>query len=162
MGWVGMGRAAWRRGCAIPVPGGGCQRLAVSSASKYRHLVMFGAVDEAGFVNAFSRAIQRSIGNQKGITATLHAIANVYPNQGKVEESIALYEESLAIKRSIGNAHGIASTLAMLAQIIAVQQKDFGTAIDYRPHSETTLRHIGSPDADQVAEILQWVEGMAH
>jgi hypothetical protein len=49
----------------------------------------------------------------------------------------------------------------MLAQIIAGYQQDFGTAIDYLQQSEAILRRIGSPDAEAVAEILQWVEGMA-
>jgi hypothetical protein len=50
--------------------------------------------------------------------------------------------------------------LATLAQMIAVYQQDFGSAIDYRPHSEAILRRIGSPDAETVARILQQVEGM--
>jgi hypothetical protein len=49
----------------------------------------------------------------------------------------------------------------MLAQIIAVHQQDFGTAIDYLQQSEAILRLIGSPVADQVAETLRQVEGMA-
>jgi hypothetical protein len=48
----------------------------------------------------------------------------------------------------------------MLAQIIAAYQQDFETAIDYLQESEAILRRIGSPDADKVAEILQWVRGM--
>jgi tetratricopeptide (TPR) repeat protein len=101
-----------------------------------------------------------AIGNQQGIATTLHAIANVYRNQGNVEGAIALYEESLQIERAIGNQQGIAGTLAMLAQMIAIHQQDFGTAIDYLQQSEAILRRIGSPDADQVAETLQQVRGL--
>jgi tetratricopeptide (TPR) repeat protein len=116
-----------------------------------------GKVEEAIALYEESLTIKRSIGNQQGIAVTLHEIANVYRNQGKVDEALALYEESLTIKRSIGNVQGIASTLAMLAQIIVIHQQDFGTAIDYLQQSEAILRRIGSPDAETVAEILQWV-----
>jgi cation transport regulator ChaC len=92
-----------------------------------------------------------------GRKAESDAIGGGDRNQGKVEVSIALYEESLVIERTIGNAHGIASTLAMLAQMIAVHQQDFGTAIDYLQQSEAILRRIGSPDAETVARILQSV-----
>jgi tetratricopeptide (TPR) repeat protein len=121
-----------------------------------------GKVDEAIALYEESLVIERTIGDAHGIAATLHQIANVYINQGKVDEAIALYEESLAIKRSIGDAHGIAATLAMLARVLAEHQQDFGTAIDYLQQSEAILRRIGSPDAETVARILQWVEGMAN
>ncbi len=49
-------------------------------------------------------------------------------------------------------------TLANLGYILAIHQQDFGTAIDYLQQSEAILRRIGSPVADQVAEILQQVE----
>jgi hypothetical protein len=45
----------------------------------------------------------------------------------------------------------------MLARVLAEHQQDFGTAIDYLQQSEAILRRIGSPDAETVAEILQWV-----
>lgn len=80
---------------------------------------------------------------------------SVYVNQGKVKEAIALYEECLRTVRAIGNVHGIAITLATLAQTIAVNQQDFGTALDYLQQSEAILRRIGSPDAEMVAGILQ-------
>jgi hypothetical protein len=47
-------------------------------------------------------------------------------------------------------------------KIIAMHPQDFGTAMTYgRSHSEAILRRIGSPDAETVAGILQWVERMA-
>jgi hypothetical protein len=52
------------------------------------------------------------------------------------------------------------TNLGMLAQLIAVDQQDFGTAIDYLQQSEAILRRIGSPVADQVAEIIQNEMGM--
>jgi hypothetical protein len=48
----------------------------------------------------------------------------------------------------------------MLAQLIAVHQRDFGTAIDYLQQLEAILRRIGSPVADQVAETLQQIRGL--
>ena len=90
-----------------------------------------GNVDGAIALYEESLQIQRAIGNQQGIAATLHEIATVYRNQDNVDGAIALYEESLQIKRAIGNVQGIASTLAMLAQIIVVHQQDFGTAMTY-------------------------------
>ena len=75
--------------------------------------------------------------------------------QGKVSEAIELYEQSLEIQKAIGNQHGIAVTLASIAQLIALHQGDFDTAFDYLQQSEAILRHIGSPIADQVVEIIQ-------
>jgi tetratricopeptide (TPR) repeat protein len=87
-------------------------------------------------------------------------IINIHSNQDNIEGAIALYEESLQIQRAIGNQQGIAITLATLGQTLAIYQQDFGTAIDYLQQSEAILRRIGSPVADQVAEILQDVMGM--
>ena len=75
--------------------------------------------------------------------------------QGKVSEAIELYEQSLEIQKAIGNQHGIAVTLASIAQLIAIHQGDFDTAFDYLQQSNAILRHIGSPVADQVVEIIQ-------
>ena len=69
--------------------------------------------------------------------------------------AIELYEQSLEIQKAIGNQQGIAASLCMLGQMIAVHQGDFDTALDYLQQSEAILRHIGSPMADQVAEIIE-------
>ncbi len=49
-------------------------------------------------------------------------------------------------------SHGVQSRKSLLSI-----RKILERAIDYRPHSEAILRRIGSPVADQVAGILQWV-----
>jgi tetratricopeptide (TPR) repeat protein len=81
--------------------------------------------------------------NQQGIAATLHAIATVYRNQGKVEEAIALYEESLAIERSIGNQQGIAATLHAIANVYSNQGK-VEEAIALYEESLAIQRSIGN------------------
>jgi tetratricopeptide (TPR) repeat protein len=95
---------------------------------------------------------------QQGIAATLCQLANVYHNQGKVSEAIELYEQSLEMNKAIGNQQGIATTLCMLGQMISIHQSDFDTAFDYLQQSEAILRHIGSPMADQVVEIIQQLQ----
>ena len=78
-----------------------------------------------------SLEIEKAIGNQQGIAATLHALANVYRGQGKVSEALELYEQFLEIQKAIGNQYGIAVTLASIAPLIAIHQGDFDTAFDY-------------------------------
>ena len=75
--------------------------------------------------------------------------------QGKVSEALELYEQFLEIQKAIGNQQGIAITLASIAPLIAIHQGDFDTAFDYLQQSNAILRHIGSPVADQVVEIIQ-------
>ena len=79
-------------------------------------------------------------------------------NPGQVSEAIELYNQSLEIQKAIGNQQGIAITLASIGRLIAVHQDDFDTALDYLQQSEAILRHIGSPMADQVVEIIQQLQ----
>ena len=75
-----------------------------------------------------------------------------------MSEAIELYNQSLEIQKAIGNQQGIAIAMGMLGQMIAVHQGDFDTASDYLQQSEAILRHIGSPMADQVVEIIQQLQ----
>ena len=102
-----------------------------------------------------SLEIQKAIGHQEGIAATLHCLAYVYTDLGKMSEAIDLYQQSLEIQKAIGNQEGIAISLYMLGQILAIHQGDFDTAFDYLQQSEVILRHIGSPIADQVVGSIQ-------
>ncbi|MFM7408765.1 MAG: tetratricopeptide repeat protein [Cuspidothrix sp.] len=55
----------------------------------------------------------------QGKAATLHQLAGIYANTGKIEDAIALYQESLQLTESIGDVQGKAATLHQLAGIYA-------------------------------------------
>ena len=63
--------------------------------------------------------IFENIGDIQGIAATLHDLAFIYSNKGKVEDAILLYEKSLKIFESIEDIQGQAATLYCLASIHA-------------------------------------------
>jgi tetratricopeptide (TPR) repeat protein len=66
-------------------------------------------------------AIFESIGDLKGKSATLHQLASLDAQQGRVEQARVRYEESLAIKESIGDLKGKSATLHQLAILDAQQ-----------------------------------------
>jgi tetratricopeptide (TPR) repeat protein len=116
-------------------------------------------VNEAIALYEQSLEIKRAIEDQQGIAATLHCMAIIYANQGKVNEAIALYEQSLEIKRAIDNQQGIAATLAMSAQLLAAQG-EFGLAISHLQESIRILQSMGSWEVSKVEEILANIQQM--
>ena len=80
--------------------------------------------------------------------------------QGTMRKAIELYRQSLEIEKAIGDQYGIATTLCTLGHTIGIHQGDFDTALDYLQQSNAILRHIGSPMADQVEEIIKQLAEM--
>jgi pentatricopeptide repeat protein len=116
-----------------------------------------GKVSEAIELYEQSLEIQKAIGNQQGIAATLNNLASIYVRQNQIDEAFKLFKESLEIRERIGDAEGKAITMWWLGDL-AKRRGDFDTALDYLQQSEAILRHIGSPIADQVVEIIQQLQ----
>jgi predicted ATPase/class 3 adenylate cyclase len=64
-----------------------------------------------------SLAIQRRLGDRRGMASSLHNLGNVAMRQGDIASARALYEESLAISRELGDWTGIASSLNDLGNV---------------------------------------------
>ena len=106
-----------------------------------------------------SLEIQKAIGNQEGVSTTLHALANVtYRSQGKVSEAVEFYEQALQIQKIVGLQHGVAGTLCMLGQLLADSNIDIAQGLRYLKESVELLLHLKSPDVRIVQEIIDRIE----
>jgi tetratricopeptide (TPR) repeat protein len=108
-----------------------------------------------------SLQLKEQIGNVQGKAASLHELAIIYSNQGKVEEAIALFQQSLQLKEQIGNVQGIAMTLQWLGGIAAYQQNDFAQGLQHLQRSLEILEHLKSPGAENVRQLIANVQRMA-
>jgi predicted ATPase/DNA-binding winged helix-turn-helix (wHTH) protein len=64
-----------------------------------------------------SLAIQRQLGDRRGMATSLHDLGNVAMRQGDFASARALYEESLSISRELGDRAGIGSSLNDLGNV---------------------------------------------
>jgi len=64
----------------------------------------------------------------QGKAATLHCLAMIYANQGKIDQAIALYQQSLETDEKIGDVQGKAATLHQLAGILALSDAKMNQA----------------------------------
>ncbi|MEO0801944.1 MAG: tetratricopeptide repeat protein, partial [Cyanobacteria bacterium J06642_2] len=93
-----------------------------------------------------SLQLQEQIGNVKGKAATLHAMANIYVQQGQVSEALELYQQSLQLQEQIGNVKGKAATLANMAYL-ARREGDATTEFQLYRQAAESLAQIGAfPD----------------
>lgn len=100
-----------------------------------------------------------------------HDIAYTYAEQGQMEEAVAFFQKSLELKERIGDVLGKAKTLAMLGQILASEailgqvladeQGEFTTAMNYLQQSLEILQQLKSSDAENVRDIITNVRQMA-
>jgi len=101
-----------------------------------------------------SLEINEQIGDVQGKAATLNQLGIIYANTGKIEQAIALYQQSLELKEQIGDLRGKATTLANLGWLLATEQGDFATALNYLQQSLEILQHLRSPEAEQVQQMI--------
>ncbi|NCC35702.1 MAG: tetratricopeptide repeat protein, partial [Chloroflexia bacterium] len=107
---------------------------------------------------AQSLAIQASLGDVRGKSATLHAMANVLETRGDLGGAMELYAQSLAIKESLGDVRGKSATLANMA-VVQFRQGDHAIALGNARESLRLLQSMGAaPDAAKVADIIQQME----
>jgi tetratricopeptide (TPR) repeat protein len=105
-----------------------------------------------------SLAIKDGLGDVRGKSATLHAMANVLVTRGDLAGAMALYEQSLAIKDGLGDVRGKSATLANMA-VVQFRQGEHERALTNARTSLQLLQAMGAtPDAAQVAQIIEQME----
>jgi tetratricopeptide (TPR) repeat protein len=77
-----------------------------------------GDLDGAMRLYEQSLAIQESLGDVRGKSATLHQMAGVLETRGDLDGAMRLYEQSLAIKESLGDVRGKSATLHAMAGVL--------------------------------------------
>jgi len=80
-------------------------------------LTHFGDLDGAMRLYQQSLEIQERLGDLKGKSATLHAMANVLVTRGDLDGAMRLYQQSLEIKERLGDLKGKSATLHQMAYI---------------------------------------------
>jgi predicted ATPase/DNA-binding SARP family transcriptional activator/Tfp pilus assembly protein PilF len=93
-----------------------------------------------------SLAIQRELGEPRGIAESLNSLALVAWNQGEYGSARALHEEGLAIRRALGEPRGIATALTNLG-LVAWAQGDYGSARTLYEEALEVWRDLGDPRA---------------
>ena len=89
-----------------------------------------------------SLAIQRQLGERRGMATSLNNLGNVAMEKGDIASARALHEESLAISRELGDRMGIARSLHSLG-IVACAQVDFASGRALFEESLAISRELG-------------------
>ena len=98
-----------------------------------------------------SLAIQRQLGDRRGIAGSLNNLGLVACDQGDFAAARLLHEESLAIMRELEDRKGIANSLNNLGNV-AYDQGDFAAARELYEESLAIERELG--DREGVARVL--------
>jgi tetratricopeptide (TPR) repeat protein len=77
-----------------------------------------GDLDGAMRLYEQSLAIQESLGDVRGTSATLHNMAHVLVTRGDLDGAMRLYEQSLASDESLGDVRGTSATLHNMAHVL--------------------------------------------
>jgi len=93
----------------------------------------------------------------QGKAATLHQLAILYADQGKIDQAIALYHQSIEIEEKIGNVQGKAMTLWWLGHI-ANEQGNSEQALIYLQESFEILQRLRSPQAQAVYNLIERIQ----
>ncbi len=105
-------------------------------------LTHFGDLDEAMRLYRQSLDIKEALGDRKGLSATLHAMANVYVTRGDLDEAMRLYRQSLEITEALGDRKGLSATLHQMAGIY-VTRGDLDEAMRLYRQARETLEALG-------------------
>jgi len=81
----------------------------------------FGDLEGAMGLYRKARAIQESLGDLRGKSATLHEMAHILSVRGDLEGAMGLYRKARAIQESLGDLRGKAATLHAMAGILVVR-----------------------------------------
>jgi tetratricopeptide (TPR) repeat protein len=114
------------------------------------------------FQKAFK--IAQNIQDVNAQATTLNNMASINAREGKIEEAITQFKQLLALELHENNENFNlkARALAMLGQLLAYQQGDFVTALEYLQQSLEILQRIQSPHAETVRGIINDVQQMAN
>jgi tetratricopeptide (TPR) repeat protein len=80
-----------------------------------------GDLDGAMHLYEQSLAIQESLGDVRGKSATLHQMAGVLETRGDLDGAMRLYEQSLASDESLGDVRGKSATLHQMAGVLVTR-----------------------------------------
>src|SRR5215831_18943938 len=83
----------------------------------------------------------------------IHNTANIYAQQGQMEQALTLSQQALDIRERIGDAQGKAATLAMMGQLLATRG-EVVRGLDCLRASLMLLEQLKSPDAQTVRNII--------
>jgi tetratricopeptide (TPR) repeat protein len=109
-----------------------------------------------------SLELEERLGDLKGKSATLHAMANVLVTRGDLDGAMRLYQQSLELDERLGNLQGKAITLGTMGQALWAQGKH-GEAIASLWSGLKLLRQLKiEPQTQQaMASVLaDWREQM--
>ncbi|WP_129678382.1 CHAT domain-containing protein, partial [Candidatus Chloroploca sp. Khr17] len=106
-----------------------------------------------------SLALDESLGDVRGKSATLHQMAGVLETRGDLGGAMGLYEQSLAIKESLGDVRGKSATLHQMAGVL-VTRGDLGGAMGLYEQSLAIQASLGdvrgkSATLHQMAGVLE-------
>ena len=104
-----------------------------------------------------SLAINESLGNQRGLAASLHELANIEFQAENRDEARRLWERSIRMNESICNVAGAAATKSMLAQLEAIEGR-FERAIELASQAVLELEQLGYAQAEQARGVLRGIE----
>ncbi|MEC4985400.1 MAG: tetratricopeptide repeat protein [Oscillatoria sp. PMC 1068.18] len=107
-----------------------------------------------------SLTFNQHIGDLQNIATNLHNLGVLKANTGKIDEAITLFQQSLNLNEQIGNVQTKAMTLQWLGMLVANHYQDFDTGLNYLHQSWEILKHIQSPEAENVRQYINRVQQM--
>ncbi len=128
-----------RRGSAADVTDG----LYASVLRAYVVLLSaLGNFDEALTSCREAETVQRKIGDERGLAASLTSLGIIFQFQGDYDQAQGAHEEGLAIRRRLGDQLGVASSLSNLASV-ALSKNELGRAAAIGSESAEIYRALG-------------------
>jgi tetratricopeptide (TPR) repeat protein len=106
-----------------------------------------------------SLALEREVGDKKGMAASLNNLGSVAQQQGDHATARSMYEESLALKRELGDKFGVSISLGNLG-LVTQQQGDYVAARSMYKESLSLAREL--EDKGGVAITLNNLGLVAH
>ncbi len=109
------------------------------------HVVLLsalGSFDEARTTCQEAIALQRRLGDEAGLAASLTSLGVIYQFNGEHDRSEESHAESLAIRRRIGDESGIATSLSNLSSV-AYGKNDLARAAAFGDESVAIYRRLG-------------------
>lgn len=101
-----------------------------------------GDYERAKVLSEESSAIQRTLGDKRGLAASLNVLGNVLYEQGNYRASWQVHEESLVYGREAGDQHAMAGSLINLATL-ALHEGDYERAAALCQESLALFREVG-------------------
>ncbi len=105
-------------------------------------LVTRGDLDGAMRLYEQSRAMDESLGDVRGTSATLHEMAGVLVTRGDLDGAMRLYEQSRAIQERLGDVQGTSATLHQMAGVL-VTRGDLDGAMRLYEQSRAIKERLG-------------------